>query len=600
MEKIIHEVFLDLKKENYVKVSVNQNEANSRELVVRVMDDASEIFLPDEVTAMMCYTKADGKGVDATATIENGRVHVTFTEGMLSVPGEVRANITLISDGQVLSTMRFWLNIERAPLQDGTVKSSDEYSALDKHHIELQEELKRTEQLTVEAGEAATNASESAASASKSAETATGKASEAAASAKSAQASAENASESAASASKSAETATGKASEAAASAKNALNYAIGEHDSAEYYYNQAKSISESLAGALRPMGTITFAELPGLSAASEGDMYNISDEFTTTDDFKEGAGKTAPAGSNVYKTMDGMWDILAGTPVTGVKGETEKIYRRGNVDITAENVGAVPREGNVSSNYAEFESKDSETELDVALPTVMENKETLGSLFEKISQTVKNVRWIVKTIGETDISSIGDGTIKGAVSALNKDLIKSHVGMIIQSTTLDTEGKVKAIYGGTSWSRIEGRFLLGASSAYAVNSIGGEAAHTLTTAEMPSHTHTNTHRHDVSEKTVNYSGDHAHHMFNNGDASGAGNYIGKAYTNQVANIYSYSLVNTAYGANMGLTSTGGGHTHTLNAFSTNNTSITTSYTGDNSPHNNMPPYKVVYIWERTA
>ena len=348
------------------------------------------------------------------------------------------------------------------------------------------------------------------------------------------------------------------------------------------------------------MGTITFAELPGLSAASEGDMYNVSDEFTTTDDFKEGAGKTAPAGSNVYKTMDGMWDILAGTPVTGVKGEKEKIYRRGNVDITAENVGAVPREGNVSSNYAEFESKDSETELDAALPTVIENKETLGSLFEKISQTVKKVRWIVKTIGETDISSIGDGTIKGAVSALNKDLIKSHVGMIIQSTTLDTEDKVKAIYGGTSWSRIEGRFLLGASSDYAVNSIGGEAAHTLTTAEMPSHTHTNTHRHDVSEKTVNYSGDHAHHMFNNGDASGAGNYIGKAYTNQVANQYSYSLVNTAYGANMGLTSTGGGHTHTLNAFSTNNTSITTSYTGDNSPHNNMPPYKVVYIWERTA
>lgn len=183
---------------------------------------------------------------------------------------------------------------------------------------------------------------------------------------------------------------------------------------------------------------------------------------------------------------------------------------------------------------------------------------------------------------------------------LKMELVRSHVGMIVQSTTLDTEAKVIAIYGGTSWSKVEGRFLLGTSSSYAVNSIGGEAAHTLTTAEMPSHTHTNTHRHDVSEKTVNYSGDHAHRMFNNGDASGAGNYIGKAYTNQVANIYSYSLVNTAYGANMGLTSTGGGHTHTLNAFSTNNTSITTSYTGDNSPHNNMPPYKVVYIWERTA
>lgn len=30
------------------------------------------------------------------------------------------------------------------------------------------------------------------------------------------------------------------------------------------------------------------------------------------------------------------------------------------------------------------------------------------------------------------------------------------VGSIIQSTTLDTEAKVKAIYGGTSWSKIVG------------------------------------------------------------------------------------------------------------------------------------------------
>ena len=67
--------------------------------------------------------------------------------------------------------------------------------------------------------------------------------------------------------------------------------------------------------------------------------------------------------------------------------------------------------------------------------------------------------------------------------------IQSHVGMIIQTTTLDTEAKVKAIYGGIKWTKIEGRFLLGASSAYKVNSIGGEATHKLTVNEMPSHTH---------------------------------------------------------------------------------------------------------------
>ena len=99
--------------------------------------------------------------------------------------------------------------------------------------------------------------------------------------------------------------------------------------------------------------------------------------------------------------------------------------------------------------------------------------------------------FVEKVIGKTDISSIGDGTIKDAVSSLNlkMELVRSHVGMIVQSTTLDTEAKVIAIYGGTSWSKIEGRFLLGASSSYAINSTGGEATHTLTISEMPSHNH---------------------------------------------------------------------------------------------------------------
>lgn len=129
------------------------------------------------------------------------------------------------------------------------------------------------------------------------------------------------------------------ASNAAASADTAQNYAVADTDSAKYYYEQARRISESFSGALRPMGTVTFANLPALSEADGGSMYNISDQFTTTAEFKEGAGNTIPAGANVYKTEDGKWDVLAGTPVTGVKGSAESEYRRGNVNITAENVG---------------------------------------------------------------------------------------------------------------------------------------------------------------------------------------------------------------------------------------------------------------------
>ena len=140
---------------------------------------------------------------------------------------------------------------------------------------------------------------------------------------------------------------------AAESAVEAESYAHGgtgtrsgeDTDNAEYYYNQSKLISESFAGALRPMGTVAFASLPKLADATDGDMYNVSDEFTTTEEFKEGAGNIIPAGSNIYKTVDGYWDILAGSPVTGVKGAKEKSYRRGNVNITPANIGAVEAGG---------------------------------------------------------------------------------------------------------------------------------------------------------------------------------------------------------------------------------------------------------------
>ena len=83
-------------------------------------------------------------------------------------------------------------------------------------------------------------------------------------------------------------------------------------------------------------------------------MYNIADQFTTTTGFKEGAGNIIPAGSNVYLTIDRYWDVLAGTPVTGVKGAKEAYYRRGNVNITPANIGAVAEGGNISDTTVTF------------------------------------------------------------------------------------------------------------------------------------------------------------------------------------------------------------------------------------------------------
>nr|DAJ74969.1 MAG TPA: hypothetical protein [Caudoviricetes sp.] len=281
-------------------------------------------------------------------------------------------------------------------------------------------------------------------------------------SAQTATAAATSASESAITASEKADIATrkateiiGKAESAADSATKAQSYAVGgtgsregeDSDNAKYYYQQAKDVSEGLKGGLQPHGTVAFADLPELPDVNAGWMYNISDEFTTTDDFKEGSGNAVPAGANIYKTSDGKWDVLAGTPVTGVKGAKETSYRRGNVNLTPENIGAVATGGDTASNVTSFTSSDVADGSASSWTSVatLTSGETHTSLFAKVSQMFKNVRYLYKMFGTTDISSIGNGTVTGAISSQNKALAQlNNIGNYKQTDTLLVSSKLSA------------------------------------------------------------------------------------------------------------------------------------------------------------
>lgn len=274
---------------------------------------------------------------------------------------------------------------------------------------------------STKASEAESSASSASASATKSATSesnASKSASSAATSMSTANTKASEAAQSATSAGNSASTATSKAAAASTSASNAAT----SEANAKKYYEQAKAISESFSGALRPMGTVTFANLPSVLSASAGDMYNISDEFVTTSDFVEGIGHTEPAGSNVYKTESGKWDVLAGSPVTGVKGEKDKVFGRGNVNITCASIGALPTDGDSQDNTVTFTSNDSLTG-DSTAPALLTSGETHASIFSKVSTIFKNVRWLLSKMGTTDISTLGDGTVTGALSTLNSNIM---------------------------------------------------------------------------------------------------------------------------------------------------------------------------------
>ena len=195
----------------------------------------------------------------------------------------------------------------------------------------------------------------------------------------------------------SAEKAEASQQQTAESATKAQSYVVGgtgsregeDSDNAKYYYQQAKDVSEGLKGGLQPHGTVAFADLPALADVSTGWMFNISDEFTTTDDFKEGAGNVIPAGANIYKTSDEKWDVLAGTPVTGIKGANEDSFRRGNVVLTAENVGAVSTGGDTAENTTAFTAAPARENL--------KSGESHATLFGKIVKWFSDLKEVAFT-----------------------------------------------------------------------------------------------------------------------------------------------------------------------------------------------------------
>ena len=153
----------------------------------------------------------------------------------------------------------------------------------------------------------------------------------------------------------------------------------------------------------------------------------------------------------------------------------------------------------------------------------------------------------------------GDGTTLGAIS---------HIGSIIMSTTLRTMDEVIAIYGGEYWIQHSGYFLYGATSGVTADfntKDGGYDSVKLTAAQSG----VGTHHHGTGDNSYKYwtvlTGGASQETI--GSISGTGYKI-----QQVTSSYNYG-------------------TRAV----TNDVSA-----GASSAHTNMPPFKNVYIWERTA
>lgn len=153
---------------------------------------------------------------------------------------------------------------------------------------------------------------------------------------------------------------------------------------------------------------------------------------------------------------------------------------------------------------------------------------------------------VVVTASNLPMSSSNNTTIKNAIEAITPGPTMSQivntvypVGSIYISTAA---ANPSTLFTGTTWEAIQDRFLLAASTSHPAGQMDGEETHTLTIAEMPSHTHQIT--------------------FVTGALSAGSN----RRTPQ---------------------------TH-------DDDRMETLPTGGGQPHNNMPPYLAVYMWKRTA
>ena len=173
---------------------------------------------------------------------------------------------------------------------------------------------------------------------------------------------------------------------------------------------------------------------------------------------------------------------------------------------------------------------------------------------------------------------------------------------------------------GGTWERVEGEFIMGASSAYPVGTTGGSATHTQTTAEMPSHSHSGStgsagsHSHSASTDsagwhshsgTTDWAGSHTHKatIKSNGSSVGGsnglvsssgryGDYSGDkaTITTESAGSHTHSFSTNGTGSHAHTVSIGdaGAHSHTVSIGST----------GSGQAMDILNPYYALYIWVR--
>ena len=279
-----------------------------------------------------------------------------------------------------------------------------------------------------------------------------------------------------------------------------------------------------------------------------------------------------------------------------------------NTKLKCEKLLAVIDKQEVIKKIEELNNKKSD-EIDLAssdnLATSMAVKKINDIVSTKEPEIVKKSGF---NLDKTDNFNLDDTNLLGTAKALkalydelnkkidNLDLCPYKVGDVYVTTNTANPGD---LWSGTSWTKLEGRFLKATNGGETPKTMGGSNSKTLSVANMPSHTHSvwinesgyHTHSQEAHAHTQPA---HVHYMQEQNTRSeggwGGGNLFPAANSNRVHNLKTEPAGGENTGGAQPTIYGNGNHSHSAGI----------GYSGGGSAFDVTPAYYAVNMWIRIS